>query len=263
MIHCENCLHTMDYMPDNHIDLTVTSPPYDDLRMYNGYTFDFEPIAQQLYRVTKKGGVVVWVVADATIKGSESGTSFRQALHFMDLGFKLHDTMLYERSPAFPSSATRSTRYSQSFEYMFVFSKGIPTTHNLIVDRQNRWGGFGSFGTQSERLKDGTLKPRRKTVVAELGVRFNIWNYPSGWNNSRDKTEKEQICHSHPAVFPYQLAEDHIKSWSNEGDLIYDPFSGSGTTWLAAIKNNRRFIGSEISKEYVELAQRRIASVIC
>lgn len=253
-IYNEPNLETMSKMPDNFIDLTVTSPPYDGLRTYNGYSFSFEDIARELYRVTKEGGIVVWIVGDAVVDGGESGTSFRQAIFFQSLGFSIHDTMIYERSPAFPSSKDKSTRYSQSFEYMFVFSKGKPKTVNLICDRKNRWAGFASFGTQSERLADGTLKTRKKNVVRELGVRFNIWKYATGIGNSTD----DLIAHDHPAIFPEQLAADHIYTWSNEGDLVYDCFGGSGTVSKQCILMNRRYILSEISKEYCELSEKRI-----
>lgn len=233
-IHCENCLDTMARMPDGFVDLTVTSPPYDNLRTYNGYEFDFEPIARELYRVTKKGGVVVWVVGDATINGSETGTSFRQALYFKEIGFNLHDTMIYRKnSPAFPAQAG-SIRYSQVFEWMYVFAKGTPSA-NLLRDKRNKCAGMTSF--------DGKIPP-----VPDYSVRENIWEYVTSFNDPTD----------HPAVFPEALARDHILSWSNENDLVYDPFMGSGTTAKAAHQLKRRWIGSEISQEYVDLANKRL-----
>lgn len=250
-IYNEDNLVTMGRMPDNFIDLTVTSPPYDNLRNYKGYNFNFEKVAQELFRVTKEGGVVVWVVGDATIEGSESGTSFRQALYFMEVGFNLHDTMIYERTPSYPSGEN-SNRYSQSFEYMFVFSKWKPKTFNLIKDRINRWGGLSSFGTQSETLKDGEKKIRKKIQVSKVGVRYNIWNYATG----KGFSSKDEI--NHPAVFPESLAEDHIHSWSNEGDIVYDPFMGSGTTAKMAHLQKRKYIGSEISSEYCDIAEKRL-----
>ncbi len=250
---CSCCVDFMKGLPDNHIDITITSPPYDNLRKYNGFTFNFENTAIELYRVTKRGGVVVWVVGDATIKGSETGTSFRQALFFMQCGFNLHDTMLYERSPAYPSGE-HSTRYSQSFEYMFVFSKGKIKTANILIDRQNRWAGLSSFGIQSERLKNGQLKQRKKIAVKEFGARYNIWNYATGKGFSSSDNSSD----SHPAIFPECLARDHILSWSNPGDLVFDPFTGSGTTGKMALLNARRFIGCEISQEYTDLANNRI-----
>jgi len=235
-IYNENCLDTMARMPDGFVDLTVTSPPYDNLRTYNGYSFDFEAVAKELYRVTKQGGVVVWVVGDATIKGSETGTSFKQALFFKEIGFNLHDTMIYEKS-GFANPSTG--RYHQTFEYMFVFSKGKPKTFNPIKDRENKYKGIQG-GEHSFR--------------ADYGMRFNVWRYANGGNNtSRDKETFE-----HPAPFPEKLANDHIISWSNEGDLVYDPFMGSGTTAKMAILNKRNWIGSEISQEYCEIAEKRI-----
>lgn len=218
------------------IDLTVTSPPYDNMRTYNGFTFDFETIAKELYRVTKQGGVVVWVVGDQTINGSESGTSFKQALYFKEIGFNLHDTMIWEKnSSTFPSNEN-SIRYTQIFEYMFIFSKGKPKTINLIDDKKNKWAGHKDFS--------GILKK----PVPECSVRNNIWKITTSFN---DKTD-------HPAVFPEQLASDHIYSWSNEGDVVLDPFMGSGTTAKMALLLNRKFIGIELSKEYCEIARNRI-----
>lgn len=233
-IYNENCLETMARMDSESIDLTVTSPPYDDLRKYNGYSFDFEPIAKELYRVTKRGGGVVWVVGDQTKNGSESGTSFKQALYFKEIGFNLHDTMIYEKnSSTYPASAS-GNRYSQIFEYMFVFTKGKPKA-KLICDKPNKWAGHKDF---SGKLKN---------PVPDFSPRTNIWRYVTSFNGVK-----------HPAPFPEQLAADHIISWSDEGDLIYDPFMGSGTTGYMAKKLNRNYIGSEISSEYCLIANERI-----
>jgi site-specific DNA-methyltransferase (adenine-specific) len=245
----ESNLETMARMPDNFIDLTVTSPPYDNLRQYNGYSFDFESIAKELFRVTKQGGVVVWVVGDATVKGSETGTSFRQALYFMQCGFNLHDTMIYEKGGVMPSK----TRYCQMFEYMFVFSKGKPKTTNIIKDRKNNWGNTKT-GNIGQRQKDGSVKKNGIKTISEYGSRFNIWRIMNegGFMNKDIETKL------HPATFPMELANDHIISWSNENDLVYDPFMGSGTTAKMAIKNNRNWIGSEISKEYCSIIEQRV-----
>lgn len=234
MIYVENCIDTMNRFEPDSIDLVVTSPPYDNLREYNGYSFDFEAVASELFRIIKPGGVVVWVVGDATIKGSETGTSFKQALHFISLGFNLHDTMIYEKnSPAYPANRA-GNRYTQIFEFMFVFSKGKPQA-NLICDKANKWAGFKDFG--------GKLK----NPVPEFSPRNNIWKYVTSFNGVK-----------HPAPFPLQLALDHITTWSNEGDVVYDPFMGSGTTAVAAIKLNRKWLGSEISQEYADIANERI-----
>lgn len=233
-IHNENCLDTMGRMPAESIDLVVTSPPYDNLRDYNGYEFDFEAIAAELHRVMKQDGVVVWVVGDAVVKGSESGSSFRQALHFMQLGFKLHDTMIFEKnSPAYPANRN-GNRYTQIFEYMFVLTKGKPVSQ-LICDKPNKWAGHKDF---SGKLKN---------PVPDFSPRNNIWRYTTSMNGVK-----------HPAPFPERLAEDHILSWSQEGDVVFDPFMGSGTTAKMALLNGRHFIGSEISDEYVQLANARL-----
>jgi site-specific DNA-methyltransferase (adenine-specific) len=224
----------MSRMKNCFIDLTVTSPPYDNLRKYNGYSFNFEPIARELFRITKFGGIVVWVVGDATIKGSETGTSFKQALYLKEMGFNLHDTMIYEKnSPTYPASV-KSNRYTQIFEYMFIFSKGKPNA-KLLADKQNKWAGFKDF---SGKLKN---------PVPEFSPRNNIWKYTTSFNRCE-----------HPAPFPEKLAQDHILSWSNENDLVYDPFMGSGTTAKMALLNRRNYIGSEISQEYVDIANKRL-----
>lgn len=222
----------MARMPDNFVDLVLTSPPYDNLREYNGYSFDFEPIAKELYRITK--GMLVWVVGDAVIAGSETGTSFRQALFFKECGFKLHDTMIYEKnSPSYPARAD-GNRYTQIFEYMFVFSKGeVPK--QLICDKPNKWAGHKDF---SGKLK----KP-----VPDFSPRNNIWKYTTSFNGWK-----------HPAPFPEELARDHILSWSSEGQLVYDPFMGSGTTAYMAQALKRNYVGSEISSEYCEMIEKRL-----
>jgi len=242
-IYNEDCLDTMNRMEDNCIDLTVTSPPYDNLRDYKGYTFDFESIAKELFRVTKDGGVVVWVVGDTTKNFCESLSSFRQATYFVkECGFKLLDTMIYYKqnyAPAYPTLR----RYANQFEYMFIFSKGRPSTFNPVmvdkVENRNGWSGF--------RQKDGSVKRKIVKTIGDKKQASNVWSYPVGFKNL-----------GHPAVFPEQLANDHIISWSNENDIVYDPFMGSGTTAKMALKNNRKYIGSEISKEYCDIAEQRI-----
>lgn len=246
-IYCESNLDTMAKMPDCFVDLTVTSPPYDDLRTYNGYSFPFEEIAKELYRVTKQGGVVVWVVADQTKNGSESGTSFRQALYFKEIGFNLHDTMIWDKC-AFTATGSLRTRYASVFEYMFVFSKGKLKTFNPIKDKKNKHFGK-TFSSSRIRQSDGTTRsksnPQKPTL--EYGQRHNIWQINTA-----------KPIGNHPAVFPEKLANDHIISWSNEGDLVYDCFMGSGTTAKMSKINNRNYIGSEISKEYFEIAEQRL-----
>ena len=242
-----DCLEVMKSMPSNSVDLTVTSPPYDNLRTYNGFTFDFEGIAQELYRVTKDGGVVVWIVGDATIKGSESGTSFRQALYFMQCGFKLHDTMIWNK-PNFSNPS--KTRYHQIFEYMFIFSKGKNKTFNPIKDKKNKY--LTCVGKNTMRLANGELVEVKKNVGNEFGMRTNVWNM--------NTVGQEMMCKRppHPAMFPEKLAHDHIISWSNEGDTILDCFMGSGTTGKIAKQLKRNFVGIEISQEYLDIAKERI-----
>lgn len=250
-IYNENCLDTMARMPDGFVDLVVTSPPYDGLRDYKGYSFDFEAIAKELFRVIKIGGIVVWVVGDATIDGSETGTSFRQALGFMGIGFKLHDTMIYRKKN--PMVQTHN-RYEQCFEYMFVFSKGKPKTFNPIFEKTLYAGAVKNRGLEvkSGLGENGVSRLRNeKTTVKDEKMRANIFEYSVG-------VEPEHETGIHPAIFPSALAKEMIYSWSSEGDLVYDPFMGSGTTAKMAHLQNRRWIGSEISAEYVALAEKRI-----
>ena len=244
-----DCLELMKSIQNNHIDLTVTSPPYDNLRTYNNSLewgeHIWKPIIQELYRITKSGGVVVWVVGDATIKGSETGTSFRQALYFKEIGFNLHDTMIYTKGG---QGATGSTlAYWQDFEYMFVFTKGKISTFNPIEDRKNKTKPREKEESQGHRFINGETKGKRIIKRKEFGRRFNIWKYHESGTRI-----------NHPAVFPEQLANDHIISWSNEGDTVFDCFMGSGTTGKMALLNNRNFIGIEKDDKYFEIAKNRI-----
>ena len=245
---CGECSEVMSRFPSECISLTCTSPPYDDLRSYQGYTFDFEAIAQQLWRVTKPGGVVVWVVGDATVNGSESGTSFRQALRFKEIGFNLHDTMIYYINGT--GAKGSNLAYWQSFEYMFVFSKGVPNVVNRIADKKNPNFGKKRSSTTGKKCKSINTRTEREGVFApEYSIRENVWKYTVGHN---DKTD-------HPAPFPEQLAADHIRSWSNEGDIVLDPMCGSGTTLKAARILGRRYVGIEISPEYCKIINERLS----
>lgn len=238
-IYLGNCLTFLKEMPNDYIDLTVTSPPYDNLRKYKTFEFNFKEIAKELYRVTKPGGVVVWVVGDATINGSETGTSFSQALYFKEIGFNLHDTMIYAKENPIPQN---HNRYEQSFEYMFVLSKGKPKTFNPLTEPTKNAGKTFDWGNRKTVMDDNQCRRDRKSekiVVKDTKIRKNIFTYSVGGGKT-----------GHPAVFPDKLAEDHILSWSNENDLVLDPFMGSGTTAKMCILNNRNYIGFEISEEY-------------
>ena len=248
-----DCLERMKELPDGLIDLTVTSPPYDNLRTYAGtldWNFDiFKQVANELYRITKDGGVVVWVVGDATIKGSETGTSFRQALYFKEIGFNLHDTMIYQKSNYMPLT---HNRYEQAFEYMFIFSKGRLKTFNPIL-KENKTFGENRKGTH--RLNGDSLKKKNSLIaVKKQSQKSNIWLYSVGKGGSTN----DLIAFKHSAIFPEQLASDHIISWSNENDLVFDPFMGSGTTGKMALLNNRSFIGIEKVETYFNIAKERI-----
>jgi site-specific DNA-methyltransferase (adenine-specific) len=247
-----NC-DVLGTFPRECIDLVVTSPPYDNLRTYGGHSWDFYGVAWQLKRVLKVGGVIVWVVNDATIDGSETGTSAEQAAFFRKIGLKQHDTMIYQRVAKFPET----TRYYPNFEYMFVFAKVAPKTHNLIADKPNACFGE-SLGSSTQRKADGTLEEswamRTGAKVKEFGVRGNVWEIANGFNHS----SKDKVAFEHPAIFPEALARDHIRTWSEEGDIVLDPFSGSGTTAKMARELGRRYIGIELNPEYVEISSKRL-----
>ena len=241
-----DCLMEMKNIPDCHIDLTVTSPPYDNLRTYNNSLewgeHIWKPIIKELYRITKSGGVVVWIVGDATIKGSKTGTSFKQVLYFMSCGFNLHDNMIWKKPNPIP---TQSTRYQQEFEYMFVLSKGKPKTFNPIKVKSKC---AGTKVKKHRAVKSShNYNDEGIYTVAETKMIGNVWEIANVKNTS-----------NHPAIFPEQLANYHIISWSNENDIVFDPFMGSGTTGKMALLNNRSFIGIEKDPEYFKIAEKRI-----
>lgn len=254
MLHLGDCLDVMRGFDAECIDMTVTSPPYDNLRTYNGSLTDWteakwKAIIAELFRVTKQGGVVVWVVGDATINGSETGTSFRQALWAMECGFRLHDTMVYHRE----GPPLTHNRYEQKFEFMFVWSKSAPSVFNGLRE-PSAFAGKRRTGTMrqdGDHLSDRSAKG----AVADTRLRGNVWKFAVGQNGST----ADRIAFSHPAIFPEALARDHILSWSNEGDTVFDPFTGSGTTGKMALLHNRKFIGIERDPQYYAIAQQRIA----
>ena len=248
----EDCVTGLAKLDENSIDLVVTSPPYDGLRDYKGFTFEFPKIVKGLFRVLKQGGVVVWVVADATIKGSETGTSFKQALGFLDAGFNLHDTMIFRKKNPIPQIYRK--RYNNEFEYMFVFSKGVVNTHNSIMVPCLHAGlELGSTTYKNYSKKEQTRTKMANPVKAEK-VKGNVWEYVVG------KNKEDQEAKDHPAPFPAQLARDHIMSWSNVGDTVLDPMCGSGTTLRVAKELDRVYIGMDISEEYCKIAERRVAN---
>ena len=238
--------------PDNFIDLTVTSPPYDDLRNYKGFSIDLELIIKELYRATKQGGVCVWVIADQVKNNSETGTSFRQALQFIEHGWKLHDTMIYKKLNPTPNAGNR---YQQCFEYMFVFSKGKPKTTNIeLRDRRNKCNDKRTFRRKKfSRDADGDFNTN-DYHFKERVPKENVWEYYVGGGNST----KDKIAFKHPAIFPEELAKDHILSWTNEGDLVADIMAGSGTTLKMARLNKRNYLGNEVSKEYCDIIDGRM-----
>ena len=247
---CGDCLEVMKDWPDNCVDLILTSPPYDTLREYQGYIFDFESIAKNLYRLLVLGGVLVWVVGDMTLNGSESGTSFKQVLYFKQIGLNLHDTMIYQKDGCpYPNQG----RYNQEFEYMFVCSKGRPRVFNPMKEK-TKWYGVNKGSTYRQKAGE-TLQ--RDVKINEYKIVGNIWKIPGGYM----KGSKEPITFEHPATFPELLAYNHIQSWTDPNDIVLDPMNGSGTTTKMAAKLKRRYIGIDISEKYCEIARQRLEAV--
>lgn len=252
-IYNNNCLDYLKTLQDNSLKFIITSPPYDDLRNYNGYSFDFESIAKELVRTLNKGGVIIWNVSDATVNGSETGTSMRQALYFMECGLRLHDTMIYAKQNPMPASKS-SKRYHQAWEYVFCFSKGTPETFNPFMVPA-KYGHLEA--NMKHRGKDGNLEYTKTKRNSHTKVK-NIFTYTIGGGHST--TDKE--AYGHPALMPEKLAEDQILTWTNPGDMVFDPFNGAGTSGKMAIKNKRKYIGTELSTEFCELSKTRIDKVI-
>jgi site-specific DNA-methyltransferase (adenine-specific) len=250
-IYNENCIETLRRMPDDLVDMTITSPPYDDLRDYKGYHFPVEEIAKWLFAKSKPGGVVIWVVGDRTVGGNETLTSFRHAITFQDAGFNVHDTMIYAKNNPIPSDCGK--RYRQAFEYIFCFSKGRPTTFNPLMQQIKQEKAFKSFRITKVGRNDlahDHVAPKERKVN-------NIFYYNVGTSSSKDK-----IAFQHPAIFPEQLVHDQISTWTEPGDLVYDCFMGSGTTAKVAHLLGRRWFGSEISAEYVAIAEQRLSEYL-
>ena len=258
-----NCIDGMKQMDAESVDLCVTSPPYDNLRTYNDSSkWDyntFKLVANELTRVLKPGGVIMWNVNDAVVNGSETGTSFRQCLYFKDVcGLNIHDTMIYEKTGISFASGPKSIRYSQSFEYCFVLSKGKPKTVNIICDKKNKWAGHTSWGSAMARKRTGELdkKTHKTKAIREYGARNNIWRI----KNSGGFGQSSKQSYKHPATMPEELARGHIQSWSNPKDVIIDPFMGSGTTAQVCIEEGRNFIGFEIDNTYHQMCLDKISS---
>ena len=245
-----NCIDFMKRMEEDSVQLTVTSPPYDNLRNYNGYDFDFEGVAAGLFRVTAPGGVVVWVVGDR-INGGRTLTSFRQALDFKSVGFAVHDVMIYQKKN---TPFMRKNAYTNCYEFMFVLSKGRPNTFNPLTQKTARSGmEMLVFNKDANAVNKKQLRELKKEKT-----RTNIWAYAVGLGG----TTSDRIAFQHPAVFPEKLAEEHVLSWSNPGDLVFDPMCGSGTTCKIAKLHGRKYLGVDISPEYVEIAKERVKNAM-
>ena len=253
---CGNNIDVMKTLPDNSIHMVVSSPPYDSLRSYKGYTYNIDDVIDELFRIVITGGIICWITSDQSVDWSETGTSMKTALKFIDKGFKLYDTMIYEKAGVQKPTAVR---YFQCWEYMFIFSKGKPRVFNPLKDRPNKYAGSTCRGKLTSRQKDGTLKESfERKIIPPFSMRRNIWRYATGRQNSTT----DDCAFEHPAIFPEKLAKDLILSWSNEGDLILDCFNGSGTTTKMAQELERKFIGIDISEDYCKIARKRLMDTV-
>ena len=258
-----HCGRAQDVLPGEYagrVNLIVTSPPYDGLRDFgHSDAWDFDAVASAIIPALALGGVLVWVVADAIVDGSESASSFRQALHFLDAGLFLHQTLVYENNHFI---GTSPNRYARTTQWMFVLSNGRPATANLIRDRVNSTAGtvrhYSSYGREGDNHL--RLTRHKASVTKDAGIRSAVWRYKVGYGQAERRGGAELINpHQHPAIFPYGLAADHIRTWTNPGDLVLDPMAGSGTTLRAAVDLNRRAVGVEVNPDYCDLIRRRMA----
>lgn len=240
-----DCVERMQEIPDGSVQLCVTSPPYDQLRTYGGFTWDFEKTAKQLYRILCDGGIVCWNVGDSVVDGSETLTSAKQKIFFREeCGFRIHDTMIYERANF---GQPERVRYHQLFEYIYILSKGAPRCFNPLKDKPNKYAGTGTFGRNTLREEDGTMGERKRNIIEPFGMRGNVWR-----GNTRGQ---EDLCDGsvHPAPMPKWLAHDLILSWSNVGDTVIDPLAGSGTTGKEALELGRKAILIELNPAYIDI----------
>jgi len=246
---CGCGIEGMRQLPDACIPLTVTSPPFDDLRLFGGNSFHFQPMAKELWRVTAEGGVVCWHVQEQIKNGSETGTSSEQRLCFRDLGFRLHHTMVVETVAGHVSS---EVRYGSALQFVFVLSKGKSRTFNPIKDVPNEW--HGKLSGFSQREADGSTRRRRKAVIGTMRARGPVWQASLLGPHSRNESE----TYPHPAIMHEGLARDLIRSWSKPGELVLDPMGGAATTSVAALAEGRTFLSFEIFPEYHALAVARL-----
>lgn len=240
-----DCIKVLDTIPECSVDLIVTSPPYDDLREYNS-VIDYDALIPKLYKVLKDGGVVVWNVNDRVKDGTKTLSSFKQALMFKEKGFLVNDVMIWEKTNPIPQ--VKQPRYDQCFEYMFIFSKGRPKTFNPIMVRCSH---AGEHSDSCKTLTPDVSRTKKDIIINDFKKDRNIWKF----NVANNKTK-------HPAVFPIELPLRHIKTWTNENDVVLDPFMGSGTTGLASLSLNRSFIGIELDEEYFNISKERVNNLM-
>lgn len=256
-VYCGDAAKILESFDSDSVDLIVTSPPYSNLRSYGGTLVEwnhdkFKEIANELNRVLKPGGVIVWVVGDKTDKGSETCIPFKQVLYFREIGLNLNDTMIFLKSNPMPQ--VKQPRYRDCFEYMFVFSKGKPTTFNPIMRKCKESGKH--YKSTVRVINTDNDRKDIDYFVSDETVEYNVWRMSVAQNKILYDLGDKKI--KHPAVFPYEIPFRHIKSWTNEGDLVLDPFAGSGTTLLAAMDLKRNFIGIDSNEDYCKIADLRL-----
>jgi site-specific DNA-methyltransferase (adenine-specific) len=248
---CGDAVEELKKIPNNSIDILVTSPPYDGIRKYNGFNYDLHATGKEIYRVLKDGGVAIMVIQDQTKNFGKTLTSFRTIVDWVDnIGFKLFETVIYRKYGA--EGAWWNKRFRVDHEYMPIFLKGErPQYFNKDpLKIPSKHGGKTMTGGGT-RLTNGIRIPTRAITINPMKCRGTIWEYMTAGDGTRLK-------HKHPATFPDKLPYDFIQCFCPPNGVVLDPFIGSGTTALAAIELDRNYIGIDISKEYCDLARRRI-----
>ena len=248
---CGDSAEVLKNFPDNSIDMVVTSPPYDGLRDYNGFSLDLHKIGKEIYRVLKDGGIAVMVIQDATKDFAKSLTSFRTIVDWCDnVGFRLFETVIYHKNGT--EGAWWKQRFRVDHEYMPIFMKGKkPQYFNKEpLKIPSKHGGKVMSGSGNRRT-DGTLSETVRRPINTMKCRGTVWDYLMAG-------DKNPLKRKHPAVFPDKIPYDCIQCFCPEGGLVLDPFIGCGSTAVMAKVLGRNYIGIDISREYCDLAEERI-----
>lgn len=250
-VHCMECVEGMEMLPDDCVDLVVTSPPYDAVRKYNGFAFDLHQTGAQIHRVLKDGGIAAMVIQDQTKDFGKSLTSFRTIIDWCDsFGFKLFECVIYRKNGS--EGAWWKHRFRVDHEYIPLFLKGDRPAY---FDKQplrvpSKHGGKVMSGSGNRRTDGATNGTVRREINATK-CRGTIWNYLMAG-------DKNPLKRKHPAVFPDAIPSDLIQCFCPPGGIVLDPFIGSGSTAVQALKHERHFIGFDISQEYCDLCNQRL-----